>query len=166
MVALKMRDLSGLQARVANGERISSDELAAKYYPLAADYQTQLDWLIANRFKIVKTDTRRFAIFASGTIAQVQAAFQVQFGGVNSNGKLFHSAITAPSLPAQIAAPVLGINGLQPHLQRHSHARKAAFQGRSAKDHNPPFLPSEILHAYNADGVTATGMGQENRDRD
>src|SRR5690348_5389070 len=39
MLSLKMRDLPALQARVHAGELISPDEMASKYYPLAADYQ-------------------------------------------------------------------------------------------------------------------------------
>ena len=38
-LALKMRDLPGLQARIAQGEHISSQEMAARYDPLPADYQ-------------------------------------------------------------------------------------------------------------------------------
>src|SRR5208282_1114977 len=38
-VALKMRSFSELQARLARGERISPQEMAARYEPVAADYE-------------------------------------------------------------------------------------------------------------------------------
>src|ERR1700734_1619870 len=38
-IPLKMRNLPELQHRVAQGEIISADEMTAKYYPTADDYQ-------------------------------------------------------------------------------------------------------------------------------
>ncbi len=43
----------------------------------------------------------------------------VRFAQVGYQGKTFISAVTAPSLPANLAAAVLGINGLQLFLQAH-----------------------------------------------
>ena len=154
-LALKMRDLPALQARVAAGELISSDEMAAKYYPLAADYQAQLNWLTGEGFTIVKTDPNRLAIFAKGTHAQIQHSLQVTLSNVTANGKSYTSAVTAPSLPSTIAPAVLGINGLQPHIQLHRHS-----QPSTNTSNHPPFLPSEIIKAYGGAGVTQNGSGQ------
>ena len=43
-VALKMRNFADLQARIARGERISPQEMAAKYEPSAADYRKVTAW--------------------------------------------------------------------------------------------------------------------------
>lgn len=155
MVALKMRDMDALQARIAAGETISPDEMAAKYYPLAADYQAQLDWLTAQGFTIVKTDPYRLGIFVRGTNAQVQQSLQVSLTNVSANGRTYTSAVTAPSLPAHIAPPVLGINGLQPHIQLHRHSQPSTNTAN-----HPPFLPSEILKAYGGGSLAQTGSGQ------
>lgn len=46
-VALQMRNFAELQARVARGEIISRAEMAAKYFPLPADYDLVVAWLTA-----------------------------------------------------------------------------------------------------------------------
>ena len=51
-VALKMRNFAELQERIGKGEIISLDEMAAKYYPTAADYKVVADWLIAQGFAV------------------------------------------------------------------------------------------------------------------
>ena len=51
-VALKMRDFAELQERIGKGEIISLDEMAAKYYPTAADYKKVADWLTAQGFAV------------------------------------------------------------------------------------------------------------------
>ncbi|HLX63964.1 MAG TPA: CARDB domain-containing protein [Planctomycetota bacterium] len=155
MLSLKMRDLPALQARVHAGELISPDEMASKYYPLAADYQAQLNWLTGEGFTIVKTDPNRLAIFAKGTHAQIQHSLQVTLSNVTVSGKTYTSAVTAPSLPSSLAPAVLGINGLQPHIQLHRHS-----QPSTNTSNHPPFLPSEIIKAYGGTGVTQNGSGQ------
>ncbi len=160
MVSLKMRNFDELQARVAKGELISPAEMAEKYYPLAADYQVQVEWLTGQGFTIVSTDSCRLGILARGTVAQVQQALQVNFTKVAARGETFTSATTAPSLPAAVAVPVLGINGLQPHVQPHKHSVHQALQPTPATGNAPPFKPSEILKAYNANGLTVNGAGQ------
>jgi len=157
MVALKMRDLPGLQARIAKGEIIPPEEMAAKYYPLKADYRASLDWLTGQGLTITQTDPCQLGIFVSGSVDLIKKSLQTSVAKVSANGKTYIAAVTAPSLPASLAAAVLGINGLQPHIQPHSHLRKASAQTPNA----PPFLPSEILKAYDANGLGLTGAGQK-----
>ncbi len=160
MVALKMRSLEQLSARIAQGELISADEMAAKYYPLDTDYQAQVNWLKSQGLTIVSTDPCRLGIFVSGTAAQVQLALQTSFAKVSANGQTYTSAIASPSLPTAIAAPVLGINGLQPHIQAHKHSIKKDVSVGSRQNNAPPYYPSEILKAYSGSGLAVNGSGQ------
>jgi Pro-kumamolisin, activation domain len=79
-VALKMRDLAGLQKRNGNGETISLDEMAAKYFPMAADYQTIVDWLVAQGFAVKPADKYNLSVFASGSVQRIEQAFGTKFG--------------------------------------------------------------------------------------
>ena len=161
MLSLKMRDFNGLLARIGAGQLIAPAEMAEKYFPLPADYKAASDWLSGQGFTITGTDPNRLCIFARGTAAQIQAAMQVSFANVAANGKTFVSAAAAPSLPASVAAPVLGINGLQPHFRKHVHSHivpgKTKFDATSSA---PPFFPSQLLAAYNAAGLSVSGAGQ------
>jgi hypothetical protein len=160
-VALRMRSFDELQARIASGEQIASSEMAAKYYPMAADHDRLVQWLKAQGLQVTRTDDNRLAVFARGTVDAVSAALQVTFARVTAaDGGEFTSAVTAPSLPADIAASVLGIHGLQPHIRRHALSMQRQVQPRNNSLNVGGYLPAQIATAYNANGVTQTGSGQ------
>ena len=160
-VALKMRNSAELQARVTRGEIISRVEMAAKYFPLAADYDKTAAWLAAQGLTVTRDDTMRLSLFARGTVNQLRQAFQVEFVRVATQDGEYTSAISAPSLPAALAPSLVGVNGLQPHLRPHKMARALAAQKASLTTPNaPPYLPSEILRAYSANTTALTGEGQ------
>jgi hypothetical protein len=126
-IALKMRNLAELQERVGMGEIIQSDEMKVKYFPASADVEIVRRWLVAQGFEVQPSTQYEISVFARGTVAQLQRSFQVTFARVQFRGEEHTSAITAPSLPADIAGPVLSINGLQPHLHPVPHSiRKVA----------------------------------------
>jgi kumamolisin len=158
-VALRMRDLAGLKARLHRGEKIGPQELGAKYQPAAADYQAVTNWLVGQGLTITRTDPGRVAVFARGTVRQLAAAFQVTFARVASKGAEFTSAVTPPSLPAALAGAVLGVNGLQPHLRPHKHLLSAPKPLSTASSTLPPYWPRDILKAYGGGGLTVTGAG-------
>ncbi len=131
-VALKMRDFADLQERISKGEIISLDEMAAKYYPTAADYKTVVNWLTSQGFAVKPPDQYNLSVFASGSVSQIERAFGTKFGRVKFAGVEYSSALIAPSLPAAIAGPVLGINGLQPHLHAQVPSRHCARASHKA----------------------------------
>jgi kumamolisin len=159
-VALQMRNFPELQQRLDRGELIAAAEMADKYYPLETDYQAVAGWLSGQGFTITLTDPNRLAIFASGPVWQVSQAFQVNFARVLFENTEYTSAISPPGVPASLAPVILGINGLQPHIHAHKHAQLQPVQNAPASI-APPFLPSEIKHVYNADGLSQTGAGQK-----
>jgi kumamolisin len=160
-VALQIRNFPELQQRLGRGELVASAEMAEKYYPLETDYQAVADWLTSQGLTITLTDPNRLAIFASGAVWQASQAFQVTFARVLFENAEYTSAISAPGVPAALAPVILGINGLQPHIHAHKHAQLQLMQPASSPSVAPPFLPSEIKHAYNADGLSQTGAGQK-----
>jgi kumamolisin len=159
-VVLKMRNFPELQGRVMRGQLVARAEMDAKFHPVAADYQAVLAWLKGEGFTITREDPSRIAIFARGTVGQVGQALQATFARVSFRGKEYSSAVSAPQLPAEISGVVLGVNGLQPHLSPQPHSRQIQANPLSTTGNGPPFLPSQIMTAYSAAGVTATGAGQ------
>ena len=69
-VSLKMRNFTELQARVARGERISPQEMAARYEPLAADYQAVAVWVTSQGLTITRQDVHHMALFVRGQSAR------------------------------------------------------------------------------------------------
>jgi sugar lactone lactonase YvrE len=159
-VALRMRSFDELQARVARGEQIAPSEMEAKYFPLAADHDRLVRWLKTQGLEVTRTDGNRLAVFGRGSVDAVSAAFQVTFARVTAaDGAEFTSAVTAPSLPAELSASVLGIHGLQPHIRRRPLSTPRQLQPRLTINVGG-YTPAQVAAAYNATGVAATGSGQ------
>jgi kumamolisin len=160
-VALRMRNLAELQALVSKGVIISFDDMAARYYPTAADCKIVVDWLTAQGFAVKPLDKYNLSVFAAGSVALSERAFGTKFGRVKFAGAESSSALTAPSLPAALAPSVLGINGLQPHLRPKTHFQIASAQPQKLINNQPPYTVKEIAVAYNAAGVGVNGAGQK-----
>jgi kumamolisin len=160
-VALKMRDLDGLQKRIGQGEKITLDEMTAKYFPTATDYKTVADWLTSQGFAVKSSDKYNLSVFASGSVAQIEQALKTKFGRVKFAGKEYSSALISPSLSAAIAGPVLGINGLQPHLYPKRNITFVPRQVQKLIDNQPPYTIGEIATAYHANGLNVNGGSQK-----
>ena len=162
-VALKMHNFAELQERTTKGQTISLDEIASKYYPTADEYDKVARWLTAQGFAVKPRDKYNLSVFASGPVTQIERAFVTKFGRIKYEGVEYTSALTAPSLPAAVAAPVISINGLQPHLHPRTHfIRVAPSQGMQKLISNyPPYMVAEIAKAYDANSPSTNGNGQK-----
>ncbi|HYY28843.1 MAG TPA: protease pro-enzyme activation domain-containing protein, partial [Chthoniobacterales bacterium] len=160
-VVLKMPNFAELKDRIARNEIISPAEMAAKYLPAAADYQRVAQWLTSQGFSIKPATQDRLSIFATGTVAQIQQVLGTKFGRVNMAGTEYTSALTAPTLPGEIASSVIGINGLQPYLHPHRHFMRAqSLTPQNLSNYNPPYTVPQVLQAYDANGLAQDGSGQ------
>jgi kumamolisin len=157
-IALKMRNFAELRDRVGMGEIVPLQEMGAKYFPTSTAVESISRWLGAQGFEVLPAAQYNFSVFARGTVTQLQRTFGVKFARVQFHGEEHTSAVTAPSLPADVAEPVLSINGLQPHLHPLQHSiRKAIGVGKSISN-QPPYLVSEITGAYDASSNDGTGQ--------
>ncbi len=161
-VALKMRDFAGLQARIAAGERISWQEMEARYRPLKSDYEKVAQWLATQGFEMTLEDSTHTNLFARASVARVSQAFSVQMARVAVPQGEFTSAVTEPRLPAAIAQQILSVNGLQPQLRiRHTSVPlRASSIGPDDLAGGFAFVtPKNVASAYNFPG-TVDGTGQ------
>ncbi|HEY5078206.1 MAG TPA: protease pro-enzyme activation domain-containing protein, partial [Opitutaceae bacterium] len=154
-VSLRLRNYAELEARIEAGQTIPQAEMEARYLPLRSDYGSVAAWLVGTGLSLMPEDPNHTNVFAKGTVAQVAAAFRVKFSRVATSKGEFSSAVTAPSLPAAFSGAVLGVNGLQPHIQM--HVPKPGL----VDVHGMYGLvtPPDILAAYNVPG-TLDGTGQ------
>ncbi len=159
-IALRMRNFAEFQARVNSGERIAAGEIAQKYSPLAADEDRVVAWVQSQGLTVTRTDPNHLAVFGRGSIAAVQQAFRTSFARVAAHGAEYTSAVLPPSLPAEIAAPVLGIHGLQTHIRPRFLLKPGTFQpGANLAANGATYYPPQIASVYKATGV-GTGSGQ------
>ena len=155
VISLRMQNYAELQARVHSGQKVPHAEMEAKYLPPKANHDRIAAWLRARGFTLTLADSSHTNLFARGTVAQVSAAFGVAFARIATEDGEFTSAVTAPSLPQDIADGVLGIHGLQPHIRmraiRHTLDGVTNLSGR--------VTPADILAAYNVP-ANLNGAGQ------
>jgi kumamolisin len=135
--------------------------MAAKYYPLESDYQSVLDWITGAGLTVTLQDPSRLVVFASGPVSQVSQFLGVSMARVSAASVEYTSAVSAPSVPAALAPLVLGINGLQPYVMAQRHSIIRQLQANSTTGNGPPFLPSQIAQAYQANTLTENGSGQK-----
>jgi kumamolisin len=162
-VALRLRNFSELNARIDRHEHISIGELDAKYLPLSASYDAVLRWLTKKGFTITVHDPNHMAVFAKGTVSQIQQVMNVKFARVIADNIETTSALTAPSVPAEIAPFLVGVNGLQPHIRMHrgttaNPALAPITNPLPPSNIFPPFEPSDIATAYHADSLYQSGV--------
>jgi kumamolisin len=156
-MALKLRNLPELEARVARGERIPREEMAGRYEPQAADYEAVAAWAASQGLTITRRDPHHMALFVRGKISRIQTALQVRFARVSFEGEEYSSAITAPSLPAALSPLLVGVNGLQPHLHPHRHLIRRQAQP-DASSGGASYFPKQIAQAYNATALYDTDI--------
>ena len=153
-IALGLRNKTELDARVAHGEIISREEMAARYYPTRETWASVAAWAAGQGLAVAPEDLTHMTVFTHGTVAQVGRAFQTRFARVRGTDRReYSSAIDAPSMPLEVSAPVTGIMALQPHLRRKPHAVYTTI----GSGHATP--PQFIRDWYNATSV-GDGSGQ------
>jgi kumamolisin len=157
-VGLKLRDGDALQRSNDAGKVMSWAELKARHLPTQADYDKVLNWLTSAGLDVDRTSPSRMTVWASGPVATVQRSLGVHFSRIRSEGRDYISADSAPSLPRAVAAPVLGVFGLQPQIRAYSQAVQGpAMHTDSATA--APFFPQAFLSAYNAVRLGNGGLG-------
>lgn len=165
-IPLTLRNQAELEARVNRGGVLSGEELKAKYLPLRSDYDAIATWLKGEGFTVDAIGDANLAVFAQGTVAQVQASFQTDMGLITTDGEDRAVTLTAPSLPATVAGPALGVSGL-------SYRRPRVRLAHPAADSipQPDAVPSggyhikDIVAVYSGgnlsvNGTKLTGAGQ------
>jgi hypothetical protein len=157
-VGLRLRDLAGLQARVDRHEILSLAELKARYLPLAADAERVAAWLKTQGLTVTSQDSIHLGVFAEGTVGQVGAAFQVAFARVVADGEEATSAVTAPSLPAELAPAVVGVAGLQPHVRHRPHFQRRRLVSDATPAVTAPYTPAQLQQTYNVPAQTGAGQ--------
>ena len=157
-----------LQKMVAEGKVVSPTQLNKKYAADAADAKGLTSWLKSEGFKIEKISADRTSIYAEGTVEQIQKSLHVKMMRVTKDGITYTAAQDAPSLPASVGKSVSAIVGLQPFRRAHKQFRICIPQSGEGPSGSRMataavrngFLVSQILKAYNADGLSVTGKGQ------
>ena len=149
-VALKLRNFSELQDRLAVGQQVAYPELEQQYLPTEQDYASVVAWLRGQGLTIERTVQDRITVAAGGTVASVSRALGASFTHIISEGQEYVSASSAPKVPTALSGIVASVNGLQPQL----HMNKLSILNPLATS---GYSPAQIREAYQAAGLSETG---------
>lgn len=115
-VALALHNMSQLQHAVASGTVIDSGTFLATYAPTSSDVSAVTSYLQSKGLSNITVEPDHVLISATGTIAQVQSAFDTSIHAFSGGGKNFIANVAPAYVPSSlgaIAVAVLGLNNLQ-----------------------------------------------------
>ncbi len=121
-VALTLPDPQALQAFVSAvstpgspnyRQYLAKGQFAARFGPSATNIASVRSWLAMQGLDVAATTTSGLLVPATGTAAQVSAAFSTTFSTVHlASGAVRFAATSEPSVPATLADAVSGVLGL------------------------------------------------------
>ncbi len=158
-VALRMRGLDELRGRLAAGETVGEAEMEAKYRPLRADFGRVAAWLAAQGFTRTLEDRTHTAVFVRASVAEVARVFGTRFARVAVDDGEYTSAISAPTVPGELAPAVLSVGGLQPQFRLRHIQAEIAPAPRDLVGSLVYVTPDNLTAAYNFP-ASLTGAGQ------
>jgi kumamolisin len=150
---------------------------AALYGPLPQSEAEVVNYLRSQGFTITGTYANHLLVDAVGTVAQAEAAFQVQINNYRSaSGHMIFANANAPSLPIAIAPLISSVSGLDDSVQYQRHplisTASVALRQQSAAINCPQpgsaatptsYTPAQIASAYDftrlySQGITGDGQ--------
>lgn len=146
---------------------LTHQAFAARFGPTPADYDSVLQFALANGFTVTATHSNRLLLDVTGRAADVERALHVQFNYYRhpSEPRNFFAPDRAPTVDARL--PLLQVSGLddfsrpRPNL---SACPKASPRGRSPNDEDGSspygtYMGNDFRQAY-VPGTALTGTGQ------
>ncbi len=120
-IGLQMRnqqELTGLLSALYNPHSsqyhhfLTPQQFVAEFGPTAAQQQQVVDYLRSSGITVNKVSSNGLLINANATVAQAEAAFQVQINNYQMGSRQFYANATAPSIPSPVAPLILSVGGL------------------------------------------------------
>ncbi len=161
---VRRRDAEGLRAHmseVAAGRPkapMSHDAFAAAYGAEPKDLQQVADFARAHGLAVVQTHAGRRTVVLSGTVAQFEAAFDVQLNDFDYDGGSYRGRTGALSLPEELGGVVEAVLGLdnRPAAQPHFRLRRRDAQPAAAPADFTPVQLAELYGFPSGDGAGQT----------
>lgn len=171
--AAQQADLAALIAAQQNPaspqyhQWLTPDQFAARFGMAQSDINKVQTWLEQQGFSIDSVARSRNMIRFSGTVGQVELAFQTEMHYYNVGGEKHFAPSTALSVPTAIAPTVITIMNLNDFRPRAMHIRSNNVQSRpgftSGQSGNVFFAPGDIKLIYDLNPLLSSsvnGTGQ------
>ena len=139
---------------------LSPEEYGRRFGVTDQDLAAVTSWLNERGFVVGAIAAGRGTVHFSGTVEQVESAFNTSIHDVASSGAIYHANITDPYIPASLAGVVSGISSLTDHPKESFAAKLAGWSGGdtnlSGGTHG--LSPSDFATIYNTAPLLARGI--------
>ncbi len=149
------------------GHYLTPGEFTERFAPDQEDYDALVAYAKSLGLTVIGTHPNRTLLDVSAPAIVTEAAFNLHLQQYQTQeGRKFHAPDNDPEVPDFIASRITGIIGLDNYNVRHAHNRftPAAESARISPDASGSspggMTPSDILTAYELQGVAQTGAGQ------
>ena len=150
------------------GHYLTPSEFIDSYCPTQDDYNTVAAYAQSMGLTVTGTQPNRILLNVSGTVGTVEAAFNLRLNNYrNAEGRVFYAPDNNPQIAGAMGSLISGVIGLDNAAVWRSHViqlspEDLAQMGPLQIGTGPGggLTPSDILTAYNLDGVSADGSGQ------
>lgn len=146
---------------------LTSDQFNQLFAPTPDQVQQVVSFLQSQGLTVNSVAPNNLLIDASGSVAQVQQAFNVHISNYQLGNRTFYANATPPTVPASISQLITSIGGLDNSVQYQPLYRRAIknIGMRFAPSAGPTrgFGPKDLLGAYNAMPLQNAGILGENQ---
>lgn len=99
-------------------------QFAAAFGPTVEQQRQVIDYLRSQGFTITSVSSNGLLIDATGSVAQTEAAFQVQINNYHAGGRQFYANASVPTVPGTVAPFIQSIGGMDNSVQLHPLMRR------------------------------------------
>jgi pseudomonalisin len=147
VVGLNLRDKIGAQrfvrSQYARGgasfhQWLTPAQFTEKFSATASQAAEVANYLKAQGFSNVKTEPNRLIISATGSVANVEAAFHTSIKGTSANGKVVYANVEPAFVPVKLRGLVTAVLGLQNDVAMRTHNLKSQRQPMVKTGGTPP----------------------------
>lgn len=161
--AAEQADLEALLAAQQNPQSplyhqwLSPDQFAARFGMAQSDIDKVQSWLEQQGFSIDSVARSKNMIRFSGTVGQVELAFQTEMHYFQNNGEKHFAPATLLSVPTAIAPTVEAVRNLSDFRPKPMHVRpRRAFT--SSQTGSVFFAPGDIAVTYDINSLYSAGV--------
>jgi pseudomonalisin len=111
-VGLQMQNLSAAQALLQSGQRVSAAQFKAQFSPTDAQVASVTSYLQSQGLSNVSVEPNNLLVSATGTVAQVQSAFNTKLDAFTVAGKTLFANIAPAYVPSSLGGVAVAVLGL------------------------------------------------------
>ena len=140
---------------------LTPDQFNTLFAPTSEQVQQVVSYLQSQSLTVTSIAPNNLLIDATGNVAQVQQAFNLQINNYKIGNHVFYSNASVPSVPTSISQLITSISGLNNSIQYHPLYQRAHNVTPLATPSG--FGPKELSGAYNAAPLQNAGVLGDNQ---